>query len=271
VLTKLYEQPWRLLHISAHGVFDLPHLDGRSRSGVLLSGGLLITAAEIAAMETVPELVFLNCCHLGQMDTGRGGNKLAASVARELIEIGVRCVVVAGWAVNDESAKLFGQAFYEQLLLRRRPFGDAVFEARKAVWRAHPDDITWGAFQAYGEPGWLAEPRADGDRSANATDLRASPDELLDDLARMRADLSRRREHLTERDMRAQADAIAELLQRRCPPGWQNLPQLQSALGMTWFELGQLERARDAFLAAVQSVDTIGLVPIRDIEKLANV
>jgi hypothetical protein len=271
VLTKLYEQPWRLLHISAHGVFDLPHIDGRSRSGVLLSGGLLITAAEIAAMETVPELVFMNCCHLGQMDTGRGGNKLAASVARELIDIGVRCVVVAGWAVNDESAKLFGQAFYEQLLLRRRPFGDAVFEARKAVWRAHPADITWGAFQAYGEPGWLAEPRADGDRSSSTADLRASPDELLDDLARMRADLSRRREHLTERDLRAQADAIAELLQRRCPPGWQNLPQLQSALGMTWFELGQLERARDAFLAAVQSVDTIGLVPIRDIEKLANV
>ncbi|MGS0758650.1 CHAT domain-containing protein, partial [Roseateles sp. GG27B] len=64
VLAKLYAKPWRLLHISAHGVFDLMHVDGRCRSGVLLSDGLLITAAEIAAMETVPELVFLNCCHL---------------------------------------------------------------------------------------------------------------------------------------------------------------------------------------------------------------
>ena len=41
------------------------------------SGGLLITAAEIEAMETVPELVFLNCCHVGKVDaTVRDGNKL---------------------------------------------------------------------------------------------------------------------------------------------------------------------------------------------------
>ncbi|MEP7102527.1 MAG: CHAT domain-containing protein [Burkholderiales bacterium] len=275
VLTRLYSQPWRILHISAHGVFDLPHVDGRHRSGVLLSGGLLITAAEIAAMEIVPEVVFLNCCHLGQMTAddggGRGGNKLAASVARELIEVGVRCVVVAGWAVNDESAKLFGQSFYEQLLLRRRPFGDAVFEARKAVWQAHPEDITWGAFQAYGEPGWLAEPRAPDGPGANSGSTAASPEELLDDLARRRADLSRRRENLSDAEMRGQADAIAAMLKLRCPPAWEHLPQLQSALGRTWFELGQLERARDCLLAAVQAVDTIGLVPIHDIEKLASV
>ena len=278
VLTKLYSQPWRILHISAHGVFDLPHVDGRHRSGVLLSGGLLITAAEIAAMEIVPEVVFLNCCHLGQMTAeeggnggGRGGNKLAASVARELIEVGVRCVVVAGWAVNDESAKLFGQSFYEQLLLRRRPFGDAVFEARRAVWQARPEDITWGAFQAYGEPGWMAEPRAPDGPGANAASTAASPEELLDELARRRADLSRRRENLSDAEMRAQADAIAAMLKLRCPPAWEHLPQLQSALGRTWFELGQLERARDCLLAAVQAVDTIGLVPIHDIEKLASV
>jgi triacylglycerol esterase/lipase EstA (alpha/beta hydrolase family) len=275
VLTKLYGQPWRILHISAHGVFDLPHADGRRRSGVLLSGGLLITAAEIAAMETVPELVFLNCCHLGQMSGddrgGRGGNLLAASVARELIEVGVRCVVVAGWAVNDESARVFGQAFYEQVLLRRRPFGDAVYEARRAVFQAHPADITWGAFQAYGEPGWLAEPRAPDGPGANAAGPAASPEELLDELARRRADLSRRRETLSEAEMRAQADAVTALLKQRCPPAWEHLPQLQSALGRTWFELGELERARDCLLAAVQAVDTIGLVPIHDIEKLASI
>ena len=271
VLTRLYERPWRILHISAHGVFDLPHKDGRRRSGVLLSDGLLITAAEIDAMETVPELVFLNCCHLGQVDAGSSSNKLAASVARELIEIGVRCVVVAGWAVNDESAKLFGQTFYELLLLRRLPFGDAVFGARKAVWKDHAADITWGAFQAYGEPGWLAEPRSDGARSTGTASQYASPEELLDNLARIRADLSRRRDRPTERDLGVQVDVITDLLKERCPPGWKQLPQLQSALGMTWFELGELERSRDAFLAAVQAVDTLGLVPIRDIEKLANV
>lgn len=271
VLTRLYGQPWRFLHISAHGAFDLLHVDGRRRSGVLLSGGLLITAAEIAAMESVPELVFLNCCHLGQIDTGRGGNKLAASIARELIEVGVRCVVVAGWAVADDSARRFGESFYEQLLLRRRPFGDAVFEARRAVWQAYPGDITWGAFQAYGEPGWLAEPRAPDAPGAGAGGPAVSPEELLDDLARRRADLARRRENFSAAELRAQVDAIAALLEQRCPPAWQNLPQLQSALGRTWFELGQLERARDCLLAAVQAVDTTGLVPIHDIQKLASI
>ncbi|MEP7083102.1 MAG: CHAT domain-containing protein [Betaproteobacteria bacterium] len=271
VLTRLYEQPWRILHISAHGVFNLRHADGRYRSGVLLSDGLLITAAEIAAMEVVPELVFLNCCHLGQLDIGRDGNKLAASVARELIDIGVRCVIVAGWAVNDDSAKLFGETFYQALLLGREPFGDAVFTARRATWQANRQDITWGAFQAYGEPGWLAEPRAVGLPGGDSSGLYASPDELLDDLARTRADLSRRRGRISERESRTRADGIAALLKTRCPAGWKQLPQIQSALGVTWYELNELERAHEALLAAVQAEDKIGLVPIRDIEKLANV
>ncbi|MCV2353398.1 CHAT domain-containing protein [Paucibacter sp. B2R-40] len=274
VLAKLYAKPWRILHISAHGVFDLPHADGRNRSGVLLSDGLLITAAEIMAMETVPELVFMNCCHLGQVDNetqGPGSNKLAASVAREMIAIGVRCVVVAGWAVNDESARLFGQVFYEQLLLRRQPFGDAVFSARKEVWRAHPEDITWGAFQAYGDPVWLAEPAAEGAPGTGAAERYVSPDEMLDELASLRSDLARRGDYLGARELQAEVEHVAESLARRCPAGWQQNPQLQYALGKTWFDLGQWERARAAFLSAAQAVDRCGGVPISDLEKLVDV
>ncbi len=271
VLSMLYHQPWRILHISAHGGFDLRHIDGRNRSGVLLSGGLLITAAEIAAMEIVPDLVVLNCCHLGQIDGGRNGNKLAASVATELIQIGVRCVLVAGWAVNDESAKRFGQVFYEQLLLRRKPFGDAVFAARCATWEASPTDITWGAFQAYGDPGWVAEPRALGASTGQSRSLYVSPDELLDDLAGARADLARRRGSMSERELRSRADAVGHLVEHRCPPGWAGLPQLHSALGTTWYELNQFERAREQFIAAIRAEDAQGVVPIRDIERLANV
>lgn len=278
VLAKLYSRPWRLLHISAHGVFNLIHVDGRERSGVLLSDGLLITAAEIEAMESVPELVFLNCCHLGQVDPagkGQGSNKLAASVARELIEIGVRCVIVAGWAVNDESARRFGQVFYEQLLLRRQSFGDAVFRARRAVWDSHPEDITWGAFQAYGDPGWMAEPLGQGrpevSDSEGGPPLFVSPEEWLDQLARLRADLSRRRDHLSARELDALGQRVQDTLDQRCPAGWLELPQLQSALGRTWMELGQLERAREALLRAVQAVDRSGAVPISDLEKLVDV
>lgn len=218
----------------------------------------------------VPELVFLNCCHLGQMDLGSQGNLLAASISRELIDIGVRCVIVAGWAVNDQYARRFSQVFYEQLLLHRRPFGDAVYAARRAVWQDNHDDITWGAFQAYGEAGWLAEPRAD-DAGTGDADSYVSLDELLDDLARMRAELSRKRDRQSERDGLAQAKGLRDKLKQRCPASWLALPQLQSALGATWRDLGQLDDAREAFLKAVQAEDRAGRVPIRDIEQLADI
>ena len=270
VLAALYREPYRLLHISGHGVYGLRHRDGRLRSGVVLSGGLLVTAAEIDAMETVPELVFLNCCHLGQVDAGRDGNRLAASVARELIEIGVRCIVVAGWAVNDASASHFGQAFYKELLLHRRPFGEAVFEARQSVWRAYPKDITWGAFQAYGDAGWRIDPRAD-ESSGQDDEAYASLDELFDRLARLRASLSRRKDRQGESETRALVRSVEDTLKKRCPPGWLVLPQLQSAIGATWRDLGRLQEAREAFLQAVRAEDKAGRVPIRDIEQLANI
>ncbi len=100
-------------------------------------------------MRTVPELVFVNCCHLaarsasevlsGTYDRAR----FAANVAEELIEIGVRCVIAAGWAVEDEPAKIFATTFYDALLRGRR-FVDAVAEARRLRmrWAATPGPRT---------------------------------------------------------------------------------------------------------------------------------
>ena len=271
VLAELYARPCRVLHVSGHGVYDLRHRDGRSRSGVVLSDGLLISAAEIGAMEIVPELVFLNCCHLGQIERTVGnGNRLAASVARELIDIGVRCVVVAGWAVNDITAGLFANAFYEQLFQHRHAFGDAVFEARRQAWKAAPADITWGAFQAYGDPGWLADPQGVA-AGPERPGLYASPEELLDELASVRAELSRRSGRQSAREADAQVQRVEQLLKMRTPPGWAVLPALNSALGATWRDLGRFDRARAAYLAAIQAEDAAGRVPIRDIEQLAHV
>ncbi|HOL36275.1 MAG TPA: CHAT domain-containing protein [Rubrivivax sp.] len=270
VMAALYRRPYRIVHISAHGVFNLRHCDGRPRSGVVLSDGLLITAAEIDAMPSVPELVFLNCCHLGQIAVGRDGNKLAASLARELIDIGVRCVVAAGWAVNDANASLFGRTFYEALLLQRLPFGEAVFRARRAVWEQDPSDITWGAFQAYGDAGWRAEARIDGAAGADGAPY-VSPDELLDDLARLRADLARRAQRLGERERRTLVRALEDKLNKRCPAGWLELGPVHSALGATWADLGLFARARRAYLEAVRAGDKAGGVPMRDVEQLINV
>lgn len=271
VLAALYRRPWRVLHIAAHGVFHQLHADGRYRSGVLLSDGLLITAAEIAAMEVVPELVFLNCCHSGQVDAGRDSNKLAASVARELIGIGVRCVIVAGWAVNDQSALRFGDRFYKELLGTRKQFGDAVFAAREAVWKDNWQDITWGAFQAYGDPGWMAESLPEDIDEASEDAHYVAIEEFLEDLADTRVRLAHQHDAITPYDSGAMANRVKQLANKRCPPNWQNLPQMHSALGTTWRELNRNMAAYREFLASIQWEDRFGRVPIHDIEQLADV
>lgn len=270
VLGSLLGQPFRIVHISAHGIHQLPHRDGRLRSGVVLSDGLLLTAAEIEAMEAVPELVFLNCCHLGVVVAGDPqGNRLAASLAQHLIGIGVRCVIVAGWAVDDALAARFGQVFYEALLRDNRTFGDAVFLARKAIWAQNPDDVTWGAFQAYGDPAWQAEAGGERGGTSREPDPPVSVEELLDELSRHSAQASRRLSLLNPGVLADQRDQLAAYIASRIPADWQDDPLILSALGATWAELDDPEKACEAYRAALRQDDLRGRVPVRAIEQLA--
>jgi hypothetical protein len=171
---------WRIIHIAGHGepperigpepvnADDRPQRDGDPR-GVVLSAGTFLGPREIEGMRKVPELVFVNCCHLAARNVDqvlREGDpatarklglpydraRFAATVAEELIRIGVRCVIAAGWAVGDEPAKAFATRFYDALLRPRR-FIDAVAEAREAARELGGD--TWGAYQCYGDPDWV--------------------------------------------------------------------------------------------------------------------
>ena len=277
VLKALYRQPWRILHVCAHGGFALRTVDKVELTGVLLSDGAVITAAEIEAMEMVPELVFLNCCHLGQMTASvRAGSvqRLAASLAQELIRVGVRCVVVAGWAVGDWPAQRFGEVFYETLLgPQGLDFGHAVFKARQAAQDAAPQDITWGAYQAYGDPGWRANPLAGG-AGPRKDDRFVTPDELLDKLAQLRVEATQlaKRHASTAADQRAQWARIDALLTERCPEGhdWLTQPAVQAAVGAAWYGLSNFEKAIALLKQAIQGEQKKGSVPIRSIELLAN-
>ena len=89
-------------------------------------------------MRRVPDLMFVNCCHLPDR---AGGAQIydralfAAALAQALILTGVQCVVAAGWVVDDDAAATFATAFYEALLRGNR-FIDAVAEARAAAYVA---------------------------------------------------------------------------------------------------------------------------------------
>jgi len=152
VVKALFARDYRLMHIAAHGQFDA---EDPINSGVLLSGGAKITPAEIKSLSTVPDFVFLNCCHLGGIEDKPERrahfHELAASVSEELIRAGVHAVIAAGWAVNDAAAATFANEFYAKML-SGVAFGDAVLSARQAAHREHGQTNTWGAYQCYGNP-----------------------------------------------------------------------------------------------------------------------
>jgi CHAT domain-containing protein len=245
-----------------------------AHTGVVLSDGLMITAAEIDAMEVVPDLVFLNCCHLGKIDRSPVAfNKLAYSVARQLIDIGVRAVVVAGWAVEDAPASLFAEVFYDKLLADNLSFGEAVFSARCATWERYPTSITWGAYQAYGDPGWRADPKTDAPLPGlqNAWGG-VSPEELLDKLDGERQEVQRSGDIITAGEARRIVAKVQQWF-AGVPAEWTQRPDLLSALGDLYSDLGPgyFALACECFRRAVVASDPGGKVPIRSIEQLGNV
>ncbi|CAI08987.1 hypothetical protein ebA5037 [Aromatoleum aromaticum EbN1] len=266
VFARLFHQPWRILVIAAHGVFRVVARNGGVRSGVVLSDGLLLTAAEVGQMEIVPELVFLNCCHLGAMSVQREtANRLAYSLARELIEIGVRCVIVAGWQVNDEAAKVFATTFFDGFVRRCQPFGPAVFAARRSTWERFPQYNTWGAYQAYGDPEHVLDPSGAETEGSSATAM-VSPAELVNALDCVRLAIGHE-----PRDLATLERELGALL-ARAPAAWQALPQVQTAIGAVYGELGVegFEAAHAAYCRALEAEDRSGGVPIRAIEELAK-
>jgi CHAT domain-containing protein len=170
IVNALFERPWRIIHVAGHGV---PGSNGAA-GGVVLSNGTFLGPDEFSNMRTVPELVFVNSCHLGAADAAELLNtrydraEFASNVAGALISIGVRCVVAAGWAVDDEAAIAFAEEFYRSLLRGNR-FIVAVGEARAAARERSPHLNTWAAYQCYGDADWVFRGRpADPNRTSAA-------------------------------------------------------------------------------------------------------
>jgi hypothetical protein len=172
VVNAVQGREWRIIHIAGHG--EAVAKDG-SPGGVVLSNGSFLGASEIAGIRPVPELVFINCCYLaasspdqllGKDAPGRSNRvQFASGVAEELIKIGVRCVIAAGWAVSDVAAQTFAATFYQSLLAGNR-FITAVALAREKAY-THGDN-TWAAYQCYGDPDWVFQPEQAHDDTRTA-------------------------------------------------------------------------------------------------------
>jgi pimeloyl-ACP methyl ester carboxylesterase len=270
VLDGLFARPYRIVHLAGHGYYEPGgEADRRARSGMLLEDGIYLTAAEIGQMRQVPDLVFLNCCYLAQVGSETGKrpfvpyNRLAASISRELIEMGVRAVVAAGWAVRDDAANVFARAFYDEML-SGGTFGDALQEARRRTWQRFPDCNTWGAYQAYGDPDFrLKLTKA---RGAGRDAKWVAPQEMLQELE----DLVKRfhdQEHVGKT-----AELVAKIseLVNKCPPAWLARGDVVAAIGTAYGEAPDFRLAVEYLQKAVQAEDAGQGVPMRVVEQLAN-
>lgn len=197
VRDELGKRPYRIIHFAGHGMVDYlsplsdakatPHTgmvigslmvdgnglavvpmgdvrgDSTERAAHATSHGvrhwLLLTPDDVReCVAQVPEMVFINCCHLGrQVGVARNAPKMASNLANSFMEIGCRAVVAAGWAIEDGAAATFAGTLYDSMVQVGDSFINAVRDARSATFRRFgASSLSWGAYQCYGDPGYRA-------------------------------------------------------------------------------------------------------------------
>jgi hypothetical protein len=152
VLVHLFDEEYFAIHLAGHGEVGRAGDEGDALTGLVLGPQTRLTASQITKLKRVPEFVFINCCHLGDMraEAKAPWSKLAANLATAFIEMGAKAVIAAGWRIDDQAASVFARTFYRQMM-GGEYFGDAVRLAREATFLAYPASNTWGAYQAYGD------------------------------------------------------------------------------------------------------------------------
>jgi tetratricopeptide (TPR) repeat protein len=261
ILKELFAREYQILHIAAHGIFNAERPD---QSGIVLEGGQLLTTREITNLRTVPDLVFINCCHLGEMErkiilSNEYPHRLAASVAEELIRMGVRTVVAAGWAVDDGAATTFADEFYKQMLTGEC-FGNAVLIARKKTCKEHRATNTWGAYQCYGNPGFRLNNQIGG-RWGDGQGLysRREYRDQLKSIAQM-PDVERpdRNQKLRRQLVEMRKNISPQMLDG----------EVLTDFGDAWYALGDFNQTIRFYREAIEKEDA--KVSIRGVERLAN-
>ena len=273
IVNALFERRYRIVHVAGHGEPALKDANGKlvNKGGVVLSDGTFLGADEIQSMRTVPELVFVNCCHLAARDSGRvlrtiNRAEFAWGVADSLMEIGVRCVIAAGWAVDDGPAKVFATTFYREIL-DRKPFITAVASAREAAWNADRSSNTWAAYQAYGDPNWTYR--------RSAVDAATAPPPPQEEFGGVASPLglALALEELAVKSKFMRADATEQLekvrhLEARFATLWGGMGAVAEAFGLAYAEAGDRDAAMDWYTRALQCNDASA--SIKSHEQLGN-
>jgi len=151
VISALLQEEWGIVHIASH-YQAATGADGDG--GIVLSDGTFISAREFAMLRRAPHVVFLNAAHAGSVGASTTTTPQSAAAPADiliaLLNQGARAVIAPFLAIDDARAVTFAETFYDQLL-RGLPLAEAVRQVRNVMFAREPDDMTWGAYQLYGD------------------------------------------------------------------------------------------------------------------------
>jgi CHAT domain-containing protein len=147
LLAEFRSGDYDAIHFAGHAWFDPA---APASSGILCAGGRVLSGADLAAMDSVPALVFFNACESGRLRaTVNPLRQLDRSVgfAEAFLRGGVANFIGTWWPVADAAAAAFATALYRDLA-KGDSIGNALNAARAAV-RGLPS-ADWANYLHYG-------------------------------------------------------------------------------------------------------------------------
>ncbi|MGH8130021.1 MAG: CHAT domain-containing protein, partial [Steroidobacteraceae bacterium] len=147
LLAEFRSGDYDAIHFAGHAWFDAT---APASSGILCAGGRVLSGADLAAMDSVPALVFFNACESGRLRaTVNPLRQLDRSVgfAEAFLRGGVANFIGTWWPVSDTAATAFATTLYRDLA-KGTAIGAALNDARAAVRELPSAD--WANYLHYG-------------------------------------------------------------------------------------------------------------------------
>ena len=140
-----------LIHIAAHGDAERGEIalapSFRIPNGIPQEALYLLRMSDISKLQLRAKLVVLSCCHSAQGQTKAEG---VIGMALAFLGSGARSVLVALWALDDESTEQLMDHFYDHLVAGESA-GKSLHETMKWMRRQGYDVSQWAPFILIGD------------------------------------------------------------------------------------------------------------------------
>ena len=154
LLEEFQSGRYDVIHYAGHAFFDPAK---RSRSGILCTGGQVLSGAHLAGIANLPALLFFNACESGRVRSAKDRKKRQfdmtarmdrnVGLAEGFMRGGAANYLGTYWPVGDAAAAQFAKTFYTQLV-KGKEIGAAVQAGRDTVRAIR--EVDWADYIHYG-------------------------------------------------------------------------------------------------------------------------